>query len=122
MWTQLQLPFINLPIIRSIDPPTYWRRYQAYLRSSFWKWVRKQTFERADYLCQIRAPGCTEIATECHHTTYLLWNGSGDIAGKSTVASCSHCHRYVHSHPQMLPDFDPANDNLPNPYRKREIV
>ena len=118
MWFQLMLPF-KLPLFRSPKAATYWERYQAYLRSPMWQRVRKQTLELADYECQGRFPGCTEIATTAHHVSYLCWNGSGDRPGETTRAVCPQCHHYAHSHSTLW--FDPAaNDNLVALYRRRK--
>jgi hypothetical protein len=117
METQLEL-FPRLPLV--FDPSSYWRRYQSYLRSSLWKWVRKQTLELADYACTLGKPGCTGIATEVHHLTYLRWKFGLDRPGVDTVATCRRCHSWIHSHPIIT--ADPANDNEePAPMQKHAV-
>jgi hypothetical protein len=94
-----------------MDPHEYWRRYQTYLRSHVWRFVRRLTFELADFACQINKPGCNGRAEEAHHTNYSRWERGMDRPGEDTVASCRNCHRWIHSHPIMMPDA--ANDNEP---------
>jgi hypothetical protein len=109
MQTQLEL-FPRLPLLH--DPDGWYKRYQKYLRSHFWtRYVVPATFEAADWRCQAMKPGCKGVAEECHHTTYVLWPRGLDRPGDSTMAVCRSCHRWIHSHPIMLPD--PANDNEP---------
>jgi len=111
MITQYEL-FPNLPFV--MNPHSYYKRYQAYLRSSVWAYIRRVTFELADYACQANKPGCSGRAEECHHTTYRFWVKRMDRPGEHTIAVCKRCHSWIHSHPIMLPD--PANDNLPLEY------
>jgi hypothetical protein len=105
MQTQFELFAAEYPLVR--DPSTYWQRYRAYLKSYIW-WhvVRPMTFKNADYKCQAGKPGCTGVAEECHHRTYLFWSRCMDRPGVTTVAVCRNCHRWIHSHPRMTADND----------------
>lgn len=106
MQTQFEL-FPSLPVV--LNPGTYWRRYENYLRSTLWRHIRRATLLAAEYRCQVKKAGCFGYANEVHHLSYLRWNRDGDRPGIDTIAICSMCHRYIHSHPVMVPD----NDNLP---------
>jgi 5-methylcytosine-specific restriction endonuclease McrA len=44
--------------------------------SGQWQSLRKLILERDRYVCQIRAPGCRHLATQCDHIVSPLEDGS----------------------------------------------
>ena len=50
-----------------------WMYRNIYLRSPYWRWVRRQVARRAGYACQVR--GCRIVGhnLDAHHTVYVLW-------------------------------------------------
>ncbi len=107
MNTQLEL-FDNLPLVS--NPHFYWMRYKTYLRSALWKRIRRETLEKANFVCQAnKSPSCEGLANQVHHLSYRHWKRGGDIPGVSTIAICGRCHCWIHAHPMVFPDA--ANDN-----------
>jgi 5-methylcytosine-specific restriction endonuclease McrA len=58
--------------------------------SSLYRSNRRLVLERDGYRCQIRAPGCTTIATTADHVRPLAAGGSHDLA--NLRAACRHCN------------------------------
>lgn len=60
---------------------------------STWAWrkLRAQILLRDLYRCQLRLPGCTDLATQVHHT---LGKAAGDDPAH-LVASCQGCNLKV---------------------------
>lgn len=52
-----------------------------------WKRLRQAVLERDGYLCQIRLPGCTGLATEPDHIV-----PNDDHSPANLQAACSHCN------------------------------
>jgi 5-methylcytosine-specific restriction endonuclease McrA len=58
--------------------------------STLYQRNRRLILEQAGYLCQIRAPGCTNLATTCDHIRPLILGGSHDLT--NLRAACVHCN------------------------------
>jgi hypothetical protein len=58
--------------------------------------VLREAFLRTYYKCQAKLPGCTHYANDVHHTR---GRGKNFLLTETWVATCRHCHRYIHDHP-----------------------
>lgn len=61
------------------------------LRSARWRTLRSVVLIRDSFCCQLRHPGCTEVATTVHLDPSL----GGDHRGAQPIdciSACSHCH------------------------------
>ena len=58
--------------------------------------VLRDLYTKDHPVCEARLPGCTYIATDCHHS-----RGRGKFMLDQTTykALCDSCHRYVELHP-----------------------
>ena len=66
--------------------------YQRYLKSHFWREVRKLALERSGHACQL----CnTKGRLQVHHRTYQN-RGYEDQNLQDLVALCSGCHKKFH--------------------------
>lgn len=54
--------------------------------------AREQVMERDGYLCRIRLPGCTEVATQAHHVHGKSVTGDDPAL---MVAACAWCNQRV---------------------------
>src|SRR5262245_33077310 len=71
-------------------PPGERARNQAF--GSRWRKVRRVVLERDGYLCQIRLPGCTRVATVVDHIR--PWQETGPTFDPRLLqASCAPCNR-----------------------------
>ena len=71
----------------------WWVQYNAYLKTTAWRWKRQAVLKRANYWCE----GCAgRPATQAHHLTYAHM---GDELLFELVAVCEDCHRRIH--PEM---------------------
>lgn len=51
-----------------------WFYNHVYLRTPYWKAIRKEVGARAGWFCQARKCGLSGYGLEVHHTTYrILW-------------------------------------------------
>jgi hypothetical protein len=64
--------------------------------------AREQVMQRSALLCEIRGPGCTDLATDAHHRqTRRL----GPDCPCNLLAVCAHCHHVnVHGQPATARD------------------
>lgn len=65
-----------------------------------WRKLRAQILERDGHRCQVRLPGCTDVATHAHHT--MGRDRTGDDP-RYIVASCEHCNLTT-GQPALAPD------------------
>ena len=51
-----------------------WAYRNLYLRSPYWRWLRRQVGSRVGWFCQARGCGVSGHNLDCHHTTYsIMW-------------------------------------------------
>lgn len=75
---------------RLFGKPTWWDRYNRYLRSPKWRKLRRRVLERCHYRCE----RCRKAkATEVHHKTYARM---GDELLSDLMGVCRKCHRAIH--------------------------
>ena len=78
-----------------------WIYRNIYLRTPYWRWIRKQVAERADYKCQ--AVNCLDFGKtmDAHHTTYRImlfeW-----LFLKKMVYLCRFHHNITHNHQTIV--------------------
>lgn len=85
-----------------------------------WTALRKRIIERANDLCELRLPGCTNRATQVHHSQ--PWSGKPEDADPSTlVACCAPCNKragwttnHAQADPDPLPWHEPEPDETNN--------
>ena len=73
------------------DNPSWWRRYDQYLRSSEWRCLRAQILMRDEYICRLCS---SNRATQVHHTTY---ERVGHELPDDLLSVCQSCHDAVHN-------------------------
>lgn len=73
------------------DNPSWWLRYDQYLRSSEWRCLRAQILARDGYMC--RLCNCNR-ATQIHHTTY---ERVGRELPEDLLSVCQSCHDALHN-------------------------
>jgi 5-methylcytosine-specific restriction endonuclease McrA len=61
----------------------------AYAKASYRR-NRKLVLAAGDYRCQLRLPGCTDVATAADHVVALKLGGGHDLA--NLRPSCRHCN------------------------------
>jgi 5-methylcytosine-specific restriction endonuclease McrA len=54
--------------------------------------ARAATLKRDGYRCQLRLPGCTEVATQVDHIVPMSKNGD-PLSLANCRASCAHCNQ-----------------------------
>lgn len=69
--------------------PTSWR--SAPLNTQRWRRVRAYVLRRDGYRCQLRGPGCTELATTVDHVRPLCAGGAPYDPG-NLRAACGPCN------------------------------
>ncbi len=73
------------------DNPSWWLRYDKYLRSPEWRSLRTQILTRDHYMCRLCS--CSP-ATEVHHTTY---ERVGHERPDDLLSVCRSCHDAFHN-------------------------
>lgn len=60
-------------------------------------------------MCEAKLPGCSSIATECHHK-----RGRGEYLLDSTtfLALCHLCHSYIELHPNQAKELGFSESRL----------
>lgn len=60
----------------------------------------REKYLTENHLCMIKVNGCTNVATDVHHT-YAGSNRDAFYLVQSTwKAVCRNCHNYIHEHPE----------------------
>jgi hypothetical protein len=67
----------------------------VYLKTPYWKWMRRRVAKRAEYRCQVK--GCTRIGAnlDAHHTTYRVL-GMEWLFPRAMVYLCRNHHNDTH--------------------------
>lgn len=69
------------------------KKYERYMLSEKWQYVRQRVFERDDWCCLL----CGEFATDCHHENYDHFGEGNKKEIKDCVSLCHDCHiHFIH--------------------------
>jgi len=80
---------------------------------STWRRLRPQIMERDGYMCQIRGPKCTTLATEVDHI--IPWRAGGAMYDPDNLrAACSNCNKRR----ARRDGVGTTNNNRPKPSRE----
>jgi len=78
-------------------------RYQEYIRSPRWKYVRRQELKRAHHQCQLCGRQFHEKDLTVHHNCYDRF---GSEKPQDLTVVCEQCHRRIHG---IEPEYRPWN-------------